>query len=679
MFPGVDRVDFPQRHGAQLTVVVTMVTPRSPERSKVEGPIRAFLKETTEMLQKYIFCTTCLHSRRLGDQCCSAPACGDWTGFAGASESEKRALSGRKAVFVDPDVAARHYGPTAGQPWREASAETVQAVLSTLNRGYIGGGAAEDGSEEAGSSAASIGGTSSTAPLALITHSERACLAQRELLAWMKSIAPSTVSQRVIRGYRVKKAGTVSARNMICASELRTALLEVEATRIMNAQEPDKRRSQGSIFGHEAEVLDELLDCMARASEALAERRGEISLPTTPGMDRSAAGEAAQPPPPPPLWRLPPPSSSHWRPARDQGAAVEFDEPFGELVLRGSPDAIFQGMPVELKTVQKDLKLLSAQVATRYKLQIAAYQRTHAQGADCSPAIFLLVSLTTREVLAVEVSPQNFFGFALPKWNRVLANTMPRDPTGTSHWLLRYWNGAKEWAALPRYRDEAAEGQPSQEAMMPNRLQEVMLWLKEDILRVQERAVEVLEEVSFGVPRSGGGGGDGGGGGGGGGGGDRNGLVARLQASELDAVSTASLGALRELLPQAISDAARLRKALKGYKSLTTFLRSVDDVDRLLKAKVQQLVLILDGRGDTAQHADNDAKEALQWYEVAATLCSVPLFGPSERYDEISSKKRAARALVVVNSSRRGGAATASAAGAEAEITAAPEEERQRE
>ena len=89
-----------------------------------------------------------------------------------------------------------------------------------------------------------------------------------------------------------------------------------------------------------------------------------------------------------------------WDRAFSKGAQIDLGE-FGTVGIRGSPDALFDNTPVELKTCKANLTIgASADKVIEYILQMAIYQKTHGTATDGGPGvIFVLVSLKDHQVV----------------------------------------------------------------------------------------------------------------------------------------------------------------------------------------------------------------------------------------------------------------------------------------
>lgn len=168
-----------------------------------------------------------------------------------------------------------------------------------------------------------------------------------------------------------------------------------------------------------------------------------------------------------------------WAPASTQPCVVEFDEPFGAMPMNGTPDALFQGLPVELKTMVNSGLEGAKKKILEYLLQCGTYQNTHSVDADTiTPAILMVVSLHDREILALEVTTENF-DEVLRTWNSNLVKAIG-DENGP---LFKYWQEFKAFSFL----DEEA-----QMAQLPSRMVNAKTWLLQDAYDSLNTALALL-------------------------------------------------------------------------------------------------------------------------------------------------------------------------------------------
>jgi len=125
-----------------------------------------------------------------------------------------------------------------------------------------------------------------------------------------------------------------------------------------------------------------------------------------------------------------------WRSAKSDSAMFDFGE-FGNVVMKGSPDCIFNEVPVELKTVKSSLKLGATRDKIRsWSMQVAAYQKTHGVGGGkAGRGILLLVSLQDLEVIALNIEPENFVS-ASNTWKKNLNIVFG----GRANRYRKYWD-----------------------------------------------------------------------------------------------------------------------------------------------------------------------------------------------------------------------------------------------
>ncbi|GMI00619.1 hypothetical protein TrLO_g8478 [Triparma laevis f. longispina] len=175
---------------------------------------------------------------------------------------------------------------------------------------------------------------------------------------------------------------------------------------------------------------------------------------------------------------------SKWNWAGSKPAKFDFGE-FGNVRIKGSPDAIFEGIPVELKTVKSSLGVgATREKIQAWSLQCAAYQLTHGNGSEgvAGPAILLIVSLEDLEVLALNVGPDNF-ARAKTLWLRNLSAVFG----GSSSNLYR-----KYWENLIEYQNHDSSWRAKHHHSV---LRKVIKWQEEDAERELSEGMALIPRI----------------------------------------------------------------------------------------------------------------------------------------------------------------------------------------
>ena len=170
-----------------------------------------------------------------------------------------------------------------------------------------------------------------------------------------------------------------------------------------------------------------------------------------------------------------------WDSAGSKGAQIDLGE-FGTVGIRGSPDAMFDGIPVELKTCKASLTHgASASKVISYILQMAVYMKTHSIVTDGGGpgVIFILVSLKDHQVVSFDIPPM-IFDKARQIWLRSLRCTF------SSQRYRRYWDRLFNFRNL----DDA-----SREKVRVKELQILKGWLQQDSVRELNEACELIPKL----------------------------------------------------------------------------------------------------------------------------------------------------------------------------------------
>ena len=222
--------------------------------------------------------------------------------------------------------------------------------------------------------------------------------AEGDFIAYFNNLSLSTILRQRVRGFRTRPL-SLAASTMKCVHNLKDIIYDNDGARIMTAD-----TSQLS------PVYDLLLDAM--------------------GSD--------------------PVRFPRWTPAGSREAVFDLGS-FGQVSLMGSPDSLYEGAPLELKTVKNSLRAGATREKIReWSMQVAAYQRTHGGGdgtatATAGRAVLLLVSLLDLEVLALNVGPENYAN-ALGSWTAHLSSVFG----GLGNRYRKYWD------CVVRFRNEDA-------------------------------------------------------------------------------------------------------------------------------------------------------------------------------------------------------------------------------
>ena len=232
--------------------------------------------------------------------------------------------------------------------------------------------------------------------------------AEAEFIAYFNNLPQKTILRQRIRGHRTRPL-SLSAADMRSTSSLMDLVLG-------NSTEP---RIMCADLEPLAPVFDKLLDEMGRD----------------------------------------PDEAQNWKRACNQSVLLEFGDQFGTVPLSGSPDAMFKGVPVELKTVRKSLREgATTEKVKKWLLQVATYQRTHStNNGAAGNAVLIIVSLEDFEVLALNIGPKNF-RHAKETWGKNLSTvfTNPRRM-----WMKKYWDHLVEF----RNKGEATRKQLFRQAV----------------------------------------------------------------------------------------------------------------------------------------------------------------------------------------------------------------------
>lgn len=161
------------------------------------------------------------------------------------------------------------------------------------------------------------------------TSSVRNTDAENEFISYINNLPMSTILRQRIKGFRTRPL-SLSASNIKSTQCLREIIHEGTEARVMTAD-----------LSQFSPVYDNLIDEL--------------------GNDEAY---------------------SKWNWAGSKPAEFDFGE-FGNVRIKGSPDAIFEGIPVELKTVKSSLRVgATREKIQAWSLQCAAYQLTHGNGSE---------------------------------------------------------------------------------------------------------------------------------------------------------------------------------------------------------------------------------------------------------------------------------------------------------
>lgn len=171
-----------------------------------------------------------------------------------------------------------------------------------------------------------------------------------------------------------------------------------------------------------------------------------------------------------------------WQCARSKGASFDFGE-FGSVNIKGCPDAIFDDVPVELKTCKGSLHegAYRDKISTWMK-QMATYQMTHGvEEGKVGHVILLVVSLKDLEVFAVDIPPI-YFHRAQHDWVTNLEAVFG----GQTNLYRQYWDKLVEF----RNHDEAGRAK-----RFAGTMRDFHMWQAEHATKELSEGMELIPRI----------------------------------------------------------------------------------------------------------------------------------------------------------------------------------------